>query len=345
MRAALEAFCRILPSFTSKSLPSKNPESAIFLRAEFHPALFKNLPEATRLEQTFKPLADLLPITEASPIDSMSQPEVDLCLVLGSRNKQENLWNFARAYELTKVGGELVMALENNLGGEGLSKKIREFFPQAQSEGLRRSRIISLRKSEQSILAQIQDWLDLRLNHLDYPQGLVSHCASFSALKADEGSVLLMRALPDSLVGSGADFGAGWGLLSHHILSKPNQIDTLHLVDAELYSLHAAQENLAEFADNTNLHYHWHDLSKPFGVQQLDWIICNPPFHDTTGQRSELLDRFFVSAAASLKKGGTLLYVAPKHLKTAARLPTTLGRASQLDESGMYEVIQLEKLL
>jgi len=339
MRAALEAFCRILPGFTSN-----NPKSAIFIRAEFHPTLFKNLPEVTRLEQTFKPVADLLPTTECSPIDSQTHAKVDLCLVLGGRNKQENLWNFARAYQLTKVGGTLMLALENNLGGEGLYKKIREFFPEVQSEGLSRSRVITLDKSEQSMPTQILEWLDLRLNQLDSPKGLVSHCASFSALKADEGSVLLTRALPGSLAGSGGDFGAGWGLLSHHILARPNQIKTLHLVDAELYSLQAAQDNLAKFADKTNLNYHWHDLSKPLGEQQLDWIISNPPFHDTTGQRSELIDKFFVSAATALKKGGNLFYVAPRHLKTSTRVPATLGKARQLDESGMYEVIQFEKL-
>ena len=344
MRPALEALCRILPDFTSKSFAGKHPESAIFLRAEYHPALFNGLPEATKLEQTFKPLAALLPTTESSPIDSKTQSEVDLCLVLGGRNKQENLWNFARAYQHTKARGAVVLALENNLGGEGLSKKIREVFPDLQSEGLSRSRVMFLHKKDQAMPAQILEWLNLRLYQLDTPKGLVSHCASFSALKADQGSVLLTKSLPDSLSGSGADFGSGWGLLSHYILSKPNQIKTLHLVDAELYSLDAARENLAEFAQTINLNYHWHDLTRPLEVQQLDWIISNPPFHDTTGQRSELIDKFFVTAATTLKKGGTLFYVAPKHLKTYTRIPATLGNARQLDESGMYEVVQLARL-
>jgi len=131
----------------------------------------------------------------------------------------------------------------------------------------------------------------------------------FSWDRIDRGSKLLTENLP-RLSGEGADFGAGIGYLSHHILQNAPSITKLHVLEADARALACARENLGDFAI-----FGWEDLTKPVAsLGKLDFIVMNPPFHE--GKKTQIpLGRDFVRTAAHhLKKGGKLWMVANAHL-------------------------------
>jgi len=338
MRSALEALYRFISEWDFT-----NVNSAVFLRAEHHPELLKLLPNDSHLEQTFYPATRSLRSDRELIIENQLHSEIDLSLVLGTKNKLENLCNFARAYTFTKTDGNILFSLENQLGGDGFFKQLKKIIPEIQSEGLRRSRVVHLKKSDRLTESTLKEWLELEWTTVKEQPELIAHCSSFSATKVDPGSKLLLDSLPEPLSGRGADFGAGYGFLSYELLKKSTTIEAIYLIDTELYSLNAAKKNLQSFTNRVELNYLWHDLSETPQISNLDWIISNPPFHDTIKQQPELLNRFFDSALASLKIGGRFYFVAPTHLKISNRLPSKFGNYQRLAQHGMYEVVQVEK--
>ena len=120
--------------------------------------------------------------------------------------------------------------------------------------------------------------------------------------------------LPEGLGGRGADLGAGYGYLSHALLSKSHQLVEWHLFEAELKALNAARQNLSTVASSTTLHDHWSDVTTGLPVNQLDCIVMNPPFHVERGADPKLGQSFIQAGLLALKPGGRLFLVANRHL-------------------------------
>lgn len=138
----------------------------------------------------------------------------------------------------------------------------------------------------------------------------------FSADGVDPGSALLAAALPAGLKGTGADLGAGWGYLAASLLTRPNAIDALHLIEADARALDCARANVTD----PRARFHWHDATLPLPGLALDFVVMNPPFHIGRAGDPSLGAAFIAAAAACLKPGGRLWLVANRHLPYEAAL-------------------------
>ncbi len=131
----------------------------------------------------------------------------------------------------------------------------------------------------------------------------------FSAEKADEGSRLLVAALPEKLGKQVADLGGGWGYLSRHILAH-DEVEELHLVEASHAALKCAEHNLQD----TRVQFHWDDATRWEPKANFDTVVMNPPFHIGRKGVPELGQQFIQNAARMLKGMGNLYMVANRHL-------------------------------
>lgn len=261
----------------------------------------------------------------------------ELCVVEATRDRDENLYHLALAWSLLVPGGTLVLSAANALGGESLAKRIREAqLPVVAVYSKAKCRVIALSRSAGA--TPPPEWLTLGEFREIPGTGLVAGPGMFSAHALDTGTQVLCDALDAPLAGCGADFGAGYGALSHHVLERSQQIRSLALYEAEWKALAAAKRNLATWEDRVALRYLWRDLTTTVTEPAYDWIIMNPPFHSGQATEPALGQRFIATAASSLNDRGTLWLVANRHLPYEAVLKARFKRVDDLGQADGYKV-------
>ncbi len=141
------------------------------------------------------------------------------------------------------------------------------------------------------------------------PGGFWTAPGVFSADGIDPASALLAEALPGTLGKQVADFGAGWGFLSAHVMTR-DDVEVVHLVEANHLALECARRNVTD----ERAQFHWADVSEWQAPSQLDSIVMNPPFHTSRAADPALGQAFVAAAAKALAPKGQLWLVANRHL-------------------------------
>jgi 16S rRNA (guanine1207-N2)-methyltransferase len=170
--------------------------------------------------------------------------------------------------------------------------------------------------------------------------GLWSQPGVFSWNRIDPGSALLAQNLP-ALSGRGADLGCGVGYLSRAISTSPS-VQTLTLIDNDRRAINAARRNIADpraallWADVTTT-----DLAH--GLDSLDFVVMNPPFHDAGTEHRGLGQAFIRRAAQMLKPRGVCWLVANRHLPYEAVLGEAFAKMTVVVEQGGYKVFEARR--
>ena len=162
--------------------------------------------------------------------------------------------------------------------------------------------------------------------------GLWTQPGVFSWDRLDPGTALLMEALP-RLSGRGADLGCGIGVLAHPVLAS-DAVTELSLIDIDRRAVEAARRNAAD----PRARHAWAD-ARSVSLERLDFVVMNPPFHDSGEEDKGLGVAFIRKAAASLRTGGHLWMVANKHLPYEAVLEAAFKRVTPLAEASGFKVM------
>lgn len=159
----------------------------------------------------------------------------------------------------------------------------------------------------------------------------------FSADGVDPASALLVQALPEVMVGTVADLGAGWGYLSAHILTR--DVEAVHLVEAHDMALQCARHNVTD----PRAVFHWADATTWKPPQKVDAVVMNPPFHASRSADPELGRAFIANAARILKPHGALWMVANRHLPYEDALASHFAKVVDLDGDARFKLVRAEK--
>lgn len=337
--------------FDQGHLPRPAAESRVlFLNAQDSPALKTHLAEtALSAQQDFKPHTAALTqngiaATPDLPGDN-ERSTYDLALVLGGKQQKETLCFIAHALDALKPGGTLICAAENDLGGKRLGKQVKQLGLSAQEESKHHARVVWAQKPDHIKEDTARQWIadgarrTVTLNGTSY----TTRPGIFGWDKIDKGSALLAAHLPPRLKGKGADFGCGYGFLSHTLLQNHPDIKALYALDADARAVSACQENLKPFTANTAIQCLWEDLTRPLArgtLPPLDWTVMNPPFHEGKATADSIGQRFIATAAAALKPKGTLWMVANAHLPYEAALQTHFKTYNKIVETGGFKIFE-----
>jgi 16S rRNA (guanine1207-N2)-methyltransferase len=121
--------------------------------------------------------------------------------------------------------------------------------------------------------------------------------------------MLLASRLPP-LQGSGADLGCGLGYLAQAVL-KSQAVKRLDLVDIDRRAIDAARRNVTD----ARARLHWADATGDDPrLSDLDFVVMNPPFHESGVEDKGLGQAFIRRAAKALRRGGACWLVANRHL-------------------------------
>jgi 16S rRNA (guanine1207-N2)-methyltransferase len=310
--------------------------------------------QAARLEALGLPLqADAhVPLDERNAAaDAVPDPvHHPLVLLLPPRARDEARALLARAVAQTAAGGWVVASAANNEGARSLENDLAQLVGGAGrviSQSKHKCRVFRAQIDPAAIdTVQLAQW-----RALDAPQRIangrfLSRPGLFAWDRIDAASALLARCLPADLAGRGADLGAGYGYLCAELLQRCPHIEALDLYECEQRALEMAHANLQPQAGAVRLDYLWHDVASGLlAGRQYDFIVSNPPFHDSSrvgsrNDRPELGQAFIRAAARGLRPGGHCWLVANRHLPYEAVLTQYFTRWRSVCAEQGYKVIE-----
>lgn len=182
--------------------------------------------------------------------------------------------------------------------------------------------------------SDFSDWATAPALH---PGGFWTAPGVFSADGVDPASALLVEALPEAMVGTVADLGAGWGFLSAHALAR--DIDALHLVEAHDMALQCARHNVTD----ARAQFHWADATTWSPPKAVDAVIMNPPFHKARAAEPALGQAFIAAAARILAPHGALWMVANRHLPYEETLAQNFAKSVDLGGDNRFKLVRAER--
>jgi len=270
----------------------------------------------------------------------------DTVIYLGTRQKEENLYNFARALALLRPDGRFIVALQNSVGAKRHERSLASVAPHIESTSKYHSRIFwtSSRDLDQATLTQ---WLALG-EYQKLPSTPLLTCPGvFCARDIDKGSAVLLAHLPKNLSGHGIDYGSGCGVLTWAALQNNPAITGMQLIEAEHLAFEASRKVLPSLFPNTPLGFHWFDIRQGVatlpGCRNLDFALMNPPFHENRNERISLGRRFIADCATTLRKGGRLIIVANSPLPYEVTLREHFTRWDRLAQEKGFKVLEAIK--
>jgi 16S rRNA (guanine1207-N2)-methyltransferase len=251
-------------------------------------------------------------------------------------NTAERQHDIALALRALVPGSAFTILAPKDKGGSRLLKELASFGIAAADNPKRHHRIChgivpdALRGIDDAIANGAMVQVD--------KTGLMGQPGIFSWDRIDTGTALLAAHLPN-LWGKVADFGCGTGVLSLAILKGP-KVKSLIGFDIDRRAIEACRHNITDprFAGV------WIDLRVDgAGVSGFDFIVTNPPFHDS-GEEDQALGLAFIKVAAhALRKGGALWLTANRHLPYEAVLMALFKTVTVKAEANGYKVFEAIK--
>lgn len=239
-----------------------------------------------------------------------------------------------------KPGAPLTAFALKTKGGSRLLKELQALGCEASSRPKRHHLIVDTVRPETSatfeagIAAAIEDGARRQLPELE----IWSQPGVFSWDRIDPGSQLLIEHLP-RLDGRGADLGCGIGILARAVLANC-QCEHLYLIDIDQRAVSLAQGN----NPGDKVSGLWADVRSARNLPTgLDFVICNPPFHDGGEEDKALGQAFIVRAAGMLKVAGTLWLTANRHLPYEAVLRQAFSTVELIEQSHGYKIYKAVK--
>lgn len=305
--------------------------------AKAHPLLLEMKKKAAvlDLQQSFKPDLDELHHLRLSP--TPIQGDYDLILLIPGKDKIQTLGWMAEAFLHLNERGKLLVACENQYGAKSYEHALKQLTGHAHGFSKAKCRCFSAKRSETFDFQLQREWLSAAKPQVVDSHGLWAQPGLFSWKAADVGSLLLLKHLP-KLQGKGMDLCAGYGLLSVNILNAANDISHLHVLEADADGLMCAHKNLANFS--LPIDYHHLDAIKEKLPENLDWVVCNPPFHRGQTRDVSVGQAIVAAACDSLAKGGMLYIVANRQLPYEKILRAKLASAEVVAAEQGFKIIR-----
>lgn len=285
--------------------------------------------------QGFKPAYDALnqlglPVVAELPPDQTAA----LVIVELTRSKAETLANIAIGYSILKPGGTLIVDGSKTDGIESVLKAAKKLHPVEGALSKAHGKVFWLTKT-QDTPPEFTDWARA-LTPATNAEGYFTAAGMFSPEASDAGSALLAQQIGGKLKGKGADLGAGWGWLARQALDGNAAITALALYEAETAALACARLNVTD----PRAEFHWADVCGLSGPADHDFVVMNPPFHQSRKAEPELGRQFIHTAAKLLHPKGTLWMVANRQLAYEAALTAHFHTWEYLEQSPGFKCIR-----
>lgn len=161
----------------------------------------------------------------------------------------------------------------------------------------------------------------------------------FSAMQMDIGARFLLDHLPNVQNKRVVDLGCGNGILSAHLLSQ--EPAELHCVDDSAMAVESASQTikLNDLATTTKAFF-WHsNCMEQVDVNNVDLVLCNPPFHQQNTITDHIAWQMFHDAKQALRVGGELRIVGNRHLGYHEKLKRLFGGSKVVASNKKFVIL------
>ncbi len=248
----------------------------------------------------------------------------------------ERRYVFALALRTLAVGASLTAVAAKDKGGNRMADELRAMGCAVADISRSHHRICTVQRPAE--LHGVDDIIAAGGMQLHPAHGLWTQAGIFSWDRIDAGSALLLKHLP-AFAGRGADLGCGLGVLGRAVLRAASVVH-LTMVDIDRRAVTAAKKNVPD----TRAQHLWADVcGGAVALDGLDFVVMNPPFHDTGIENKSLGQQFIAQAAAMLKKDGQCWLTANRHLPYEAVLAQQFAQVRLVDEADGFKIYHAEK--
>jgi 16S rRNA (guanine1207-N2)-methyltransferase len=248
----------------------------------------------------------------------------------------ERRYVLAHALRALSPQAPLIVLAAKDKGGQRLKKELVNFGCEVIDEPRHHFRICHT--SRPAKMVGIDEAIKEGAPRLLDSIPLWSQPGVFSWDRLDPGSTLLIEHLP-ILSGSGADLGCGIGYLSLTIL-KSTDLQHLTLIDIDRRAISCAQKNIK----SDKVSFLWADIfALDNDIKDLDFVVMNPPFHDTGIENHSLGQKFIGRAHQMLRSKGVCWLTANRHLPYEASLKQLFKDVKLKAEDHRYKIFQAVK--
>jgi 16S rRNA (guanine1207-N2)-methyltransferase len=270
---------------------------------------------------------------DAEAIEDVDDGALARIVVLAPPGTLERRYVLAHGLRALGSDGVLIALAPKTKGGARLGGELTAFGCKVSEDARRHHRICQTRKPAHPV--GLSDAIAAGAPRLSPALGLWTQPGVFSWDRVDPGTGLLLDHLA-GLAGRGADLGCGVGVLALRALENV-AVNALACADIDRRAIDAARRNIAD----ERARFLHADLRGPVqGLEGLDFVVMNPPFHEA-GQEDRGLGLAFISAAATmLRPGGICRMVANVALPYEGRLRAVFAGARILAQSGGYKVYE-----
>lgn len=274
----------------------------------------------------------------AAELEALGEASLDSCVLLAPPGTLERRYALALIIRALKPGSPLLALGPKDKGGARIRKELEAFGCAVEEESRAHHKLCRTTRpvAPLNLEEAIRDGAPRFLPEL----GLWTQPGVFSWDRPDPGSALLLAHLP-ALEGTGADFGAGLGVLSRAAFGSA-KVEKITLLELDRRALACARKNLGNERRASFLQADLRkaDLLRDFGVHGLDFILMNPPFHDAGAEDRSLGLRFLAQAAHALSPAGSLWLVANRHLPYEELLRESFSAVRLVAEEGGFKVYE-----
>jgi 16S rRNA (guanine1207-N2)-methyltransferase len=260
----------------------------------------------------------------------------DLALVRLPKACEEQAMTAHAAMGALRLGGRLILYGGNDEGIRSAVAPLEELTGQVETLATRgHGRVLAARRPEAvaGLRSTLGAWRTVsRMEIAGATRDWVSYPGCFAAGRLDEGTALLLAALPRIAPGARVlDYGCGTATIAAAVLSRQPEV-RLEGIDSDAVALEAARENVptARFTLGNRMA----DSGRPAYAA----IVSNPPLHQGIAEDRTLLDRLVAEAPSRLAPGGLIQLVVQRRVALERLLAQHFAEVEIVAETSRYRV-------
>ncbi|SIN99658.1 methyltransferase [Salinivibrio sp. ES.052] len=175
----------------------------------------------------------------------------------------------------------------------------------------------------------------------DFSMRLANWPNVFSAKKLDIAAYLMLPHIPShSSLKRIVDLGCGNGVLAVQA-ARNNPEAFIHAIDESHMAIASANRNLKTHGiDPDRFLCEASDCLTDFKHQDVDLVLCNPPFHQQQAITDHIAWQMFCDAKRVLTTNGALLVIGNRHLGYHTKLKRLFGNASVVASNKKFVILK-----
>ena len=174
---------------------------------------------------------------------------------------------------------------------------------------------------------------------------LHNHANVYAREKLDIGARYFMENLPIIAANKQViDLGCGNGVIGLHVLSKQPEAH-VHFIDESYMAIASAKLNMTENLPSAieQCHFQVNDCLTSVEGGSVDFVLCNPPFHQQTATTDHIAWQMFKDSHRVLKKGGELRIIGNRQLGYHIKLKRIFGNETLIASNDKFVTISAIK--